>query len=156
MTDWKEDAIIEHNRLKKEIQKLLNDRAKNENLVRLHAQKAELEKEIRMWELPYEQQLDDFGSQNQIWREKLIKEWDIEDKTFKCDAGSATIRTTKSLKIKDKKGLINLLQKIDKLAETIKTWDLTYLRKLADVKLIEEDIVEYEEKQNVVISEEKK
>jgi len=86
-------------------------------------------------------------------KERLIDLWgDIGDKTFKCAVGSATIRTTRSLKIDNTEGLIGILEKIGKLIKCIKSWDLTYLRKLADAGLFDEgEITHYDEKKNITI-----
>jgi len=84
-------------------------------------------------------------------KEALEERWDSQGKTFKCDTGTATIRTTRSLEIKNKVALIALLQKLDKLSDCIKGWDLLYLRKLADVGLIEPTIAEYKEQKNAII-----
>jgi ActR/RegA family two-component response regulator len=82
---------------------------------------------------------------------QLKEKWDIEDKTFECNGGIATIRTTKSLIIADKKRLVTVLLDIGKLPEAIRSWNLSYLRKLKDVDMIEDTIAHYDEHQNVVI-----
>jgi len=87
-------------------------------------------------------------------KEGLIDIWgDISNKTFKCAVGRATMRITRSLKIDNTEKLISILEKIGKLTKSIKSWDLTYLRKLADAGLFDEEkITHYDEKRSIIIN----
>ena len=104
-------------------------------------------------ERPYNEEIADIASDIDDLHAILIDGWDIDDKTYECEAGSATIRTTKSLRITNKKGLIATLFDLGQLPECIRTWNLSYLRKLKDVNLIGDEIASYDEHQNVVIKE---
>jgi hypothetical protein len=105
---------------------------------------------------PYETELAESKRRQDEIKEELKRMWDSEDKTFKCVAGVAMLRTTKSLVITDKANMIQRLSEIltGHLIEAcvyIKTFDLTRARKLKDAGLIDDKIAHYEKKQNVVI-----
>ncbi len=157
MADWKEEGIAAYHslELKKEI--LEGSMALNPYLSNLKSQIEEIEIEVQEGEKNYRAEINECNLKMQIIRDNLIERWDIEGKSYKCDEGSAIIRTTRALKVNDKEKLISTLQQIGKLTQCIKSWDLTYLRKLADADLLDADvgetnIVHYDEKKNVVIS----
>ena len=147
MTDWKEERIGEYCTLSTDIAKL--EQSIRED-IEIHVK--------RITEIAQTRNLDieEAKRRQGVIKGHLVEHWDIEDKTFKCNAGSATLRTTRSLKIDNKEKLISILQQIGKLAQTITGWDLTYLRKLADAGLFDVDvggtnIMHYDEKKNVII-----
>ena len=147
MTDWKEERIGEYCTLSMDIAKL--EQSIRED-IEIHVK--------RITEIAQTRNLDieEAKRRQGVIKGHLVEHWDIEDKTFKCNAGSATLRTTRSLKIDNKEKLISILQQIGKLAQTITGWDLTYLRKLADAGLFDVDvggtnIMHYDEKKNVII-----
>ena len=151
MSNWKEEAIVESIRLQKQRLAIQDLRVKDNQLSLLEAQMKEIEEDIAALERGY---LDSINKVDTLLQEQhalLLSKWDIVDKTYECDVGTATVRTTKSLNIIDKKGLIQILGAIGKLPEAIRSWHLSYLRKLKDVDMIEDEIASYEEHQNVVI-----
>lgn len=157
MVDWKEGMIEAYHSLEREKERVEYNMVNNLTLSKFRLEIKDIESEIEIKEGPYKVVIVELNAQMQKIREDLIERWDSEDKSFKCGAGSATIRTTRALKIDNKEMLISILQHIGKLTQCIKGWDLTYLRKLADAGLFDADvgetnIVHYDEKKNVVIS----
>ena len=65
-------------------------------------------------------------------------------------------RITKSLKVLDPTGVVETLQKIGKVEEGVKSFDLIFLRKLADANVFSEDVINFDEKVNVKVVEVKK
>lgn len=65
-------------------------------------------------------------------------------------------RITKSLKVLDPKGIVETLQKINKVKEGVKSFDIMFLRKLADADVLPEDVAKFEENVNVRVEEAKK
>jgi len=135
---------------KKEIEE---EMAKDPAIVELKAKLKAVTHEIEQKESEYQGSIQLCNVSMLSRKEGLMDLWDIEGKTFKCAVGSATIRITRSLKIDNTEKLISILEKIGKLTKCIKSWDLTYLRKLADAGLFDdEEITHYDEKKNVIIS----
>lgn len=62
-------------------------------------------------------------------------------------------RITKSLKILDPSGVVETLQKISKIKEGVKSFNLMFLWKLADADVLPEDVARFEEKVNVKVEE---
>ena len=83
---------------------------------------------------------------------KLLSVWGTGDKTFKCPVGTATLRATRSLQVKDKGKLIEFLTTLRKLPEFIKSFEIAKLRKIKDAGLLEDEVAAYDEKRSVTIS----
>jgi len=151
MGNWKDKVIVECIRLQQQRTAIQDLRAKDEQISMLETKKKEIDEDISALECGYIDSIDKVDTLIEEQRNLLIDEWDILEKTYKCEAGTATVRTTKSLKIQDKKGLVQTLMGIGKLPEAIRSWNLSYLRKLKDVDMISDMVATYEEHQNVVI-----
>ena len=151
MSSRKEERIVEVVKLQREKRDIEQQRAEDQDLKNMAISMKKLVDMISEREKPYNDKIADIAHSIMDIHNILINDWDITDKTYKCDAGTATVRTTKSLRISDKKSLIITLFNIDKLSECIRTWNLSYLRKLKDIDLIGDDIASYDEHQNVVI-----
>jgi hypothetical protein len=157
MADWKAVRIAVYLALAYEKRLVEEEMRKNPSLLRLKKEIEKLEEQQEMQVSRYKRELVDYDTKMRSIQDELVEGWNIDAKTFKCDVGSATMRTTRSLKIDNKEKLIIALQKMGKLTRTITTgWDLTYLRKLADSGLFDVDvgemnIVHYDEKRNVII-----
>ena len=86
-------------------------------------------------------------------RLELAETWGAyEGKTFKCDAGTVTLRETRSFDIRSKKKLVEFLAKLDKVSEFIKTFEIAKLRKVKEAGLLDDDIARWDEHKNVTIS----
>ena len=149
--DWKDELISFCNALQKEKADLEQERAEDQEILNTKLTMEKVAAKISELERPYNDQISELTGDIEKVHERLIEDWDITDKTYVCEMGTATLKTTKSLKISDKKRLIAVLLNVDKLPESIRSWNLSYLRKLKDVDMIEDSIAFYEEHQNVVI-----
>lgn len=153
MMDRKEVDIISYLELEEEKRAAEKEMANNPAIADLKKKSNKIKEEINIREFGYRANIHNCVSAMQSIKEKMAKEWDTEDKSVRYATGSATIRTTRSIKVDNKELLIGILQHFGKLAQCIKTWDLTYLRKLVDAGLFEgADVTHYEEKKNVAIS----
>jgi hypothetical protein len=130
---------------------LEQERAEDQEIANAKLTMEKVAAKITKLEQPYKDEITEITEGIEKMHERLIEKWDITDKSYACERGVATLRTTKSLKISDKKRLIAVLLNIDKLPEAVRSWNLTYLRNLKDVDMIEDSIAFYEEHQNVVI-----
>jgi hypothetical protein len=151
MSNWKEERIADCIALQKEKKSLERQRAEDQEIKNAAILMKKAADKISELERLYTEKIDDIASDIDTLHDLFIDKWDIVDKTYECEAGSATIRTTKSLRISNKKELIATLFDLGKLPECIRTWNLSYLRKLKDVDLIGDGIASYDEHQNVVI-----
>jgi len=152
-TEIKEEYIegyLAFEQRKKEIEE---EMAKDPAIVELKAKLKAVTHEIEQKESKYKVGIQLCDTEMSARKEILIDMWeDISNKTFKCAVGSATMRITRSLKIDNTEKLINILEKIGKRAKSIRSWDLTYLRKFADAGLFDElEITHYDEKRSVII-----
>jgi hypothetical protein len=151
MADWKETAVEECGVLEKQRSTLLDAEEKDLKLVQKRAQIDRIMLELDELSKPYNAKIDDIDVRIEEIHESFVKNWDIIGKTYECEAGTVTLRTTKALKIVDKKRLITTLLDIGKLPEAIRSWNLSYLRKLKDVDMIENAIAHYDGHQTVII-----
>ena len=151
MSNWKEEAITDYVELEGERVTLEQARAEDQEIKNVEITMKKVVDMLSVLEQPYSTKLLEITQGIEKIKGAIIEGWDITDKTYECDVGTATVRTTKSLRISDKKQLILTLLKIDKLPEAIRTWNISYLRKLKDVDMIDDQIASYDEHQNVVI-----
>jgi ASC-1-like (ASCH) protein len=152
MSDWKEEIIGDYLAIEREKKLMQEEMAKDPAISKFKSGIEDIERQLQVHERIYTEKIHNYETQMQYLKEELVERWDSDDKSFKCEAGSVTMKTTQSLNIKDKKGLISKLQQLDKLTECIKGWDIRYLRKLVNVGLFDDSIVSYDEKRNVVIA----
>ena len=86
-------------------------------------------------------------------RMELAEGWGTyEGKTFVCDAGTVTLRETRSFNIRSKKKLVEFLAKLDKVSDYIKTFEIAKLRKVKEAGLLDDDIARWDEHVNTVIT----
>ena len=130
-----------------EVREMGNDPALNQ----LREQRNKLIEMIEVGEGMYTEHIDEMRAQQTNIKEELESNWDTDGKTFKCDAGTATLRTTRSLHIYDKKRLIDFLTTLGKLPEFIKTYEIAKLRKIKEAGLLEDSIANWDETRSVVI-----
>ena len=153
--DWKEVDIISYLELEEEKTAAEREMVNNPAIAKLQEKRNAITEEMNVREFGYRANIHNCESAMHSIKEKLIKEWDIEDKTFKCDVGTATVRTTKSLIVTDNFGLIDRLTEIlgsgVRACECIRTFELSTIRKYMDADLFAKDIAHYDEKKNVII-----
>jgi len=83
----------------------------------------------------------------------LAETWGTyEGKTFECDAGTVTLRETRSFNIKSKKKLVEFLATLGKLPDFVKTFEIAKLRKVKEAGLLDDEIASWDEHKNVVIA----
>jgi len=85
-------------------------------------------------------------------KDNIAREWTLGTTEYKSDAGTIVMRTTKSLIIRSKQKVVEVLRNNNKIEEGINTFKLTFLRKLKDVGILPDDAAYYEPNQSVVIS----
>ena len=156
MADWKEALINDYftiGTIIAEYEKSLRD---DEKLNTLKKQREKIVDEIREHSRRLTDLIDEAKMKQISIKDQLTEKWDIEGKTFKCDTGSATLRTTKSLIVVDNYDLITRLAGIlgsdVEACKCIRTFDLSVIRKYMDADLIDQHIAHYDKKRNVIIS----
>lgn len=160
MTDWKEEVIVEYHTLQEQRAVVAHAQADD---IELKNARLAMEKAIAMFsalEEVYNDKIGEINAEIEVVRTTLQTKWDITEKTFDCNAGRATIRTTKSIVITDKGGLLDRLTELfgdrRKAYACIRTFDLPAIRKYMDVDLIAGHIAHYDEKKNVIIKDAEK
>jgi len=156
MSNWKEGGIKKYLTLKLLKESIEKERVNDSDLLDLKTKRRDIEQQMHVQEGGYGIRIENVNAQMQTIKDKLMKDWDIEGKKYKCDLGSATLRTTKSLIITDNWALIDRLAEIlddkRKAFDCIRTFDQAAIRKYMDVNLIPGHIAHYDEKRNIVIS----
>ena len=152
MQNWRTDRIVEYARLENEIAIEMNEMGTDPDLIKLMREQAKLNDMIALTKGVYTKTIETARQQQKGIKSELEESWgDTEDKTFKCDAGTATLRTNRSLNIKSKEKLVNFLATLNKLPDFIKTFEITKLRKIKDAGLLDDEIASYEENPSVAI-----
>jgi len=149
--DWKELRIVEYATLEKEIAIERNEMFSDPELNHLTLEREKLDKLIISSGEMYIKNIEAAQQQQAGIKLELAEKWDTEDKTFECDVGTATLRTTKSLHIRSKEKLVAFLELNKKLTEFIKGFEVAKLRKIKDVGMLEDEIATWDEKKNVAI-----
>jgi hypothetical protein len=126
MTDWKAVKIGVYLALEHEKRLVEEEMRNNPSVLQLKKEIEKLEDQQEMQVSGYKRELVDYDTQMRSIRDELVEGWDIEGESFKCDAGSATIRTTRALQALADAGLF-------------------------DVDEEGTNIVHYDEKRNVII-----
>jgi hypothetical protein len=153
MSDWKEELITDCLELQRGSAALVQAREEDQEIKNVKSTMKKVATKITELEKPYTDKIAALTLDIEKIHETLIRDWDITEKTCEYDIGTATLRIKKSLNINDKKQLITILLNIGKLPEAIRSWNLSYLRKLKDVDMIDDTIAHYDEHQNVIIKE---
>ena len=151
MSDWQEDLITNYVKLEKDRAALEQARAEDQEILNVEVTRRKVEDALRTLEQPYSDKLLSITQGIGEIQEAFVDGWGIADKTYECKVGTATLRTTKALKIANKKQLIIVLRDLGKLSESIRSWNLSYLRKLKDVGMITDNEAYFEKHSNVVI-----
>ena len=150
--NWKAERIVEYARLENEIALQMNELNTDPELNKLMKEQAKLNDIIALAKGIYAKNIETAQQQQKGIKAELVNSWgDTEDKTFKCDAGTATLRRDRSLKVLSKTKLVEFLATLNKLPDFIKTFDVTKLRKIKDAGLLGDEIASYEENPSVVI-----
>lgn len=152
MQNLRTDRIAKYAQLENEIAIETHEMDTDPELNRLHNEWVKLGKMIEQGGEIYFKNIKAAQQQQAGIKLELVDTWgDTEDKTFECPAGTATLRTTKSLHIRSKEKLIEFLTTIKKLPEFVKTFETAKLRKIMDAGLLERDIATWDEKKSIAI-----
>ena len=149
--DWKEKRIAEYAKLEKEITTDMQDMGDDQGLNGLIAKRERLTEIIKISQKVYLGHIEEAQQRQAVLKAELADGWDIEDKTFNCPAGTATLRTTRTVKVESKSKLIVVLATINKLSDYIKSFETPKLRKLKEAGLLDDEIASWNEKRNVSI-----
>lgn len=156
MPDWKQVNIELYLSLEREKRLVDFAMVRDPAISKLYAEIETNKEQLNALESGYKSKIHDYELKMQNLKDQLKQDWDIEDKTFKCQTGSITMKTTKSLIVANKSGLIQRLTAIfedaTKACDCIRTFDLSAIRKYMDADLIDEKIAYYNKKQSVVIT----
>jgi predicted RNase H-like nuclease (RuvC/YqgF family) len=149
--DWKEKSIAEYAKLEKEKAKITQDMNSDPRLSDLEQNFENLKTEIEELKASYTEEITRLEEEQKFIKARFAEKWDINDKTYKCNHGIATIRTIKSLQIRSAEKLIEYLAMIKKLPEYVKSFDITKLRKIKEAGLLDDEIAIWDEKQSISI-----
>jgi len=152
MKKWRTDRIAEYARLENEITDEAHKMGADSDVNKLVLERVKLNEMIELGRGLYLKNIEAAQQQQAGIKLELAETWsDTEDKTFECDAGTAILRTTKSLHIRSKEKLVAFLELNKKLTEFIKSFEITKLRKIKDAGMLEDEIATWDEKKNVAI-----
>ena len=151
--NWRTDRIAKYAQLENEIALEMNEMGTDPELIKLMTEQAKLNDMIALLKGTYSKNIEAAQQQQAGIKLELVDSWsETEEKTFECDAGTATLRTTKSLNIRSKEKLVAFLELNKKLTDFIKSFEITKLRKIKDAGMIEDEIATWDIKRNVAIS----
>ncbi len=151
MQNWKEQRIAEYAKLVREEAGIVHAMDSDPRLNELSYNLKNLEAEIEKQKAPFIEKIAQLQHEQAGIKLELVEKWDIEEKVFDCTAGVATLRITKSLRIKSKEKLVAFLELNKKLSEFIKSFEITKLRKIKDAGMLGDEICIWDEKKNVSI-----
>lgn len=150
--NWKEGLIAEYARLENEIAIEMNEMGTDPDLIKLMKEQAKLNDMIALAKGIYAKTIETARQQQVGIKAELVDRWlSTEDKSFECGAGTATLRTNRSLVIRSKVKLIEFLVLNKKLVDFIKTFDIVKLRKIKDAGMLGDEIATYDEGQSIAI-----
>ena len=152
MQNWRTDKIVEYARAEADKIRTQKNMTEIPEVVELEEDIAYKQEQLKHIKQTY---LDKIFQCEQVQTDikaALVDGWKAtEEKTFECDAGTATLRTTKSLNIRDKEKLVAFLELNKKLTDFIKSFEITKLRKIKDAGMLGDDIATYDEKKSIAI-----
>ena len=150
--DWKADLIADYANIESYKQATARNLETNSTINRLRMELESARIRLDDQEKTYLAKIDECEHVQAGIKQELMENWGIkEDKTFECAAGTATLKTTKSLHIQSKEKLVAFLELNKKLTEFIKSFEITKLRKIKDAGMLEDEIATWDEKKNVAI-----
>lgn len=150
--DWKEGLLVEYAILETDKKAMERRFDEDAELNKLRDELRIVLDRIEEAEKPSRASIEAIKQQQAGIKQQLVEDWGTnDDKTYECDAGTATLRTTKSLNIRSKEKLIDFLVLNKKLVDFIKTFEITKLRKIKDAGMLGDDIATYDEKKLIAI-----
>lgn len=150
--DWKVERIAEYARLKREIDTKLHEMVIDPQLNKFLQEQVALNLKMEAAKAKFLKNIEAAEQQQAGIKLELAEKWDcLPFKEYACDAGVATLRTTRSLHIRSKEKLVAFLELNKKLAEFIKSFEITKLRKIKDAGMLEDEIATWDEKKTIAI-----
>ena len=152
MQNWRTDRIAEYARLENIVTTEMRKMGTDPDLDALMRDRVKLNEMIELGQGLYLKNIEAAQQQQAGIKLELVETWsDTEEKTFKCNAGTATLRINRSLNIRNKVKLINFLELNKKLTEFIQSFEIAKLRKIKDAGMLEDEICAWDEKKSVAI-----
>ena len=152
MQNWRTDRITEYALLESNKKGLERCFDEDTDLNKLRDELRTVLDKIERAEKPHLASIDAVKQQQAGIKLELVDTWGAtEEKTFECGVGTATLRTTKSLNIRNKEKLVAFLELNKKLTDFIKSFEITKLRKIKDAGMLEDEICTWDEKKSVAI-----
>lgn len=150
--DWKVERIAEYARLEREIDTKLHEMEIDPQLNKFLQEQVALNLKMEAVKAKFLKNIEAAEQQQAGIKLELAEKWDcLPFKEYACDAGVATLRTTRSLHIRSKEKLVAFLELNKKLAEFIKSFEITKLRKIKDAGMLEDEIATWDEKKTIAI-----
>lgn len=149
--DWKTERITEYAKLENIVTIEMRKMGTDPDLDALMRDRVKLNEMIERGQELYLKKIEAAQQQQAGIKLELVDNWYGEEKTFECPAGTATLRTTKSLKIQSKQKLIDFLMLNKKLIDFIKTFEIAKLRKIKDAGFLGDEVVSYDETKSIAI-----
>jgi len=153
--DWKREKIGDYRALSAIVVDHENDLENDYEIQALRERQKDIAFTIERLSNDREMTIAEAKEEQQMIKMELLDHWDINEKTYKCDVGSATLRTKKTLEINDQNALLAWLFKLERLESAIRTLDTAYLKKLKDADMIPDAMAYYDTTTNVAITETK-
>ena len=153
--DWKREKLGDYRALSAIVAQTRQSLAEDDRIEKLRTLIALANGDIHRLSKDQETTIAEAIEEQKMIKMELLDHWDIDGKTYKCDMGSATLRTIKTLEINDQHSLLIWLFKLERLESAIRTLDTVYLKKLKDADIIPDALAYYEETTNVAIAETK-
>ena len=150
--NWKAENITKYAQTEAVKLQILHDITSDTEIGLLSERLIKTEAELATKKQPYFDRVLECEQLQTGIKAELVDAWGAtEEKTFECDAGTATLRTTKSLNIRSKEKLVEFLAILGKLPEFIKTFETAKLRKIKDAGLLEDEVATWDEKKSIAI-----
>ena len=153
--DWKREKIGDYRALSAIVAGQKQSITEDNRIEKLKNVITSANEEIQKLSKDREATISEAIKEQRMIKMELLDHWDIDKKTYACDMGSATLRTTKTLEINDQNAILIWLFKLERLESAIRTLDTTYLRKLKDADMIPDSMAYYDSRTNVAIKEAK-
>lgn len=151
--DWKREKIGDYRALSAIVVRYQDSILEDVEIKTLLEKKRQIQKRIETLVIDRNKTIAEAKEEQQMIKMELQDHWDVDGKTYKCDMGSVSLRTKKTVHVSDQSALLIWLFKLERLESAIRTLDTTYLKKLKDADMIPDAMAVYDSKTTVVITE---
>lgn len=150
--NWKSEKIADYCALSGLIQRYQDEITNDVKIQKLQKEQYRIIEEIEKLCNDRMQTIAEMKREQHMIKDELLEHWDSDNKTFKCDIGSATVRTTHTLTIKNRAGMLDTLMHIGKLSEAVQSFNIHYLKELKNVGMIPDQFAELEATHTIAIT----